>query len=61
MSRLGGSPVLAENAEWPESDEGQPLTHLATIALDELPSVEGREHLPDDGLLKLLRRHQRGR
>lgn len=54
VSRLGGSPVLAADTEWPESDEGQPLTHLATIALDELPSVEGREHLPDDGLLSFF-------
>jgi hypothetical protein len=54
VSRLGGAPVLAEDREWPESDAGQPLTHLATIALDELPSVEGREHLPDDGLLSFF-------
>lgn len=54
VSRLGGSPVLAVGTEWPESDEGQPLTHLATVALDELPAVEGREQLPDDGLLSFF-------
>lgn len=53
-SRLGGSPVLAEGTAWPETDEGVPLTHLATIALDELPAVEGREHLPEDGLLSFF-------
>jgi hypothetical protein len=30
------------------------LTHLATIALSELPSVEGREVLPPDGHLSLF-------
>lgn len=54
VSRLGGSPVLADGTDWPATDEGQPLTHLATIALDELPAVEGREHLPRDGLLSFF-------
>jgi hypothetical protein len=50
VSRLGGAPVLSVGTPWPHAD-GRPLTHLATIALDELPAVDGREQLPDDGLL----------
>jgi hypothetical protein len=52
-SRLGGSPILSAHAEWPHA-EGRPLAHLATIALDELPDVEGREHLPADGTLSFF-------
>ena len=53
VSRLGGAPVLAAGTPWPHADD-RPLTHLATIALDELPAVDGREHLPDDGLLSFF-------
>jgi Domain of unknown function (DUF1963) len=53
VSRLGGGPVLLPDTPWPHAD-GRPLTHLATIALDELPAVDGREHLPDDGLLSFF-------
>lgn len=53
VSRLGGAPVLPAGTPWPTAD-GRPLTHLATIAMDELPAVEGREHLPADGLLSFF-------
>ena len=53
VSRLGGAPVLAAGTPWPHADD-RPLTHLATIALDELPAVDGREHLPEDGLLSFF-------
>ena len=53
VSRLGGAPVLAAGTSWPYADH-RPLTHLATIALDELPAVDGREHLPDNGLLSFF-------
>lgn len=53
VSRLGGLPVLEAGTPWPSRD-GRPLTHLATIALDELPDVEGRDALPADGLLSFF-------
>lgn len=53
VSRLGGAPVLPAGTPWPAAD-GRALTHLATIALDELPAVEGREHLPSGGLLSFF-------
>ena len=53
VSRVGGAPVLPVGTPWPHADD-RPLTHLATIALDELPTVEGREHLPDGGLLSFF-------
>lgn len=37
-TRLGGLPVLPADTPWPTAD-GRPLTHLATIALAELPHV----------------------
>jgi Domain of unknown function (DUF1963) len=53
VSRLGGAPVLSAGTPWPHAG-GRPLTHLATIALDELPAADGREQLPDDGLLSFF-------
>jgi len=50
-SRLGGAAALPYAL--PEHD-GLPLTHLMTIALDELPDVPGREHLPRHGTLVFL-------
>jgi hypothetical protein len=52
-SRLGGRPDLPEGTPWPVF-EGLPLTHLATIALGELPDVEGRDLLPESGHLVLM-------
>jgi hypothetical protein len=49
-TRLGGRPVLPEDVTWPTAD-GRALTHLATLALDELPAIEGRDALPPDGHL----------
>jgi hypothetical protein len=49
VSRIGGRPDLP-HGEWPLND-GRGLTHLATIALAELPEIEGREDLPLDGAL----------
>jgi hypothetical protein len=43
-SRLGGRPEF--DGEWPPGH-----THLASIALDELPEFEGRDLLPRDGSL----------
>jgi uncharacterized protein YwqG len=53
LSRLGGAPVLAEDQSWPHAED-RPLTHLATIALAELPAVEAREHFPADGFLSFF-------
>jgi uncharacterized protein YwqG len=47
-SRLGGRPEIA--GEWP-LNEGHGLTHLASIALDELPEFPARGHLPSEGTL----------
>ena len=49
MSRIGGRPDLPDGI-WPLND-GRGLTHLATIALAELPEIDGRENLPHDGTL----------
>jgi hypothetical protein len=49
VSRIGGRPDLPDG-EWPLND-GRGLTHLATIALSELPEIDGREDLPPDGTL----------
>jgi hypothetical protein len=43
-SHLGGRPALPDGT-WPIND-GRGLTHLASIALEELPGIEGRERLP---------------
>jgi len=40
-------------AQWPHAEK-RPLTHLATIAMNELPSVEGSDIYPDDGLLSFF-------
>ena len=53
VSRLGGAPVLATSTPWPHADD-RPLTHLATIAMAELPAVEGRDYLPEDGVLSFF-------
>jgi hypothetical protein len=52
-TRLGGAPILPVDTPWPTAED-RPLTHLATIALDELPDVEGREHLPATGTLSFF-------
>ena len=48
-SRIGGRPDLPDG-RWPLND-GRGLTHLATIALAELPEIDGRENLPPEGTL----------
>ena len=53
-TRLGGRPVLAAGAAFPTTADGRPLTHLATLALTELPDVEGRDVLPADGYLSFF-------
>jgi hypothetical protein len=50
-SRIGGRPVLPEAMPWPATGDKRPLSHLATIALAELPEVEGRDVLPAGGHL----------
>jgi hypothetical protein len=47
-SRLGGRAELPEGMQWPTAG-GRALTHLATIALSELPAFDGRDQLPGDG------------
>jgi Domain of unknown function (DUF1963) len=49
-SRIGGHPVLPADVPWPTA-HGRALSHLATLALAELPAVEGRDVLPADGHL----------
>ena len=49
-TRMGGRPVLPAGMAWPTAG-GRALTHLATLALDELPDVEGRDALPAAGHL----------
>jgi hypothetical protein len=53
-SRLGGRPLLAADCRWPTTRTGDSLTHLATLALTELPDVEGREVLPTDGYMSFF-------
>jgi uncharacterized protein DUF1963 len=53
LSRLGGPALFDAEAHWPHAEE-RPLTHLATIAMNELPAVEGRHIYPDDGLLSFF-------
>lgn len=48
-SRLGGRPQFV--GEWPLSKDGRAHTHLASIALSELPDFEDRELLPASGTL----------
>ena len=48
-SKLGGRPELP--GAWPRNAAGFGLTHLASIALAELPDIEGRDLLPADGTL----------
>jgi uncharacterized protein YwqG len=47
-SQLGGVPAIP--GEWPVSN-GRALTHLASIALEELPAIPQRASLPGDGTL----------
>jgi hypothetical protein len=53
-SRLGGAPVLATEQVWPRTRDGRELHHLATLALHELPDIDGREILPRDGYLSFF-------
>jgi uncharacterized protein YwqG len=46
QSKLGGRPYVA--AAWP-TNNGRALTHLASIALEELPDVPMRSSLPREG------------
>jgi len=46
QSKLGGQPKVA--APWP-TNNGRALTHLASIALEELPDVPARSVLPREG------------
>ena len=48
-SKLGGRPELP--GAWPRNAAGFGLTHLASIALAELPEIEGRDLLPAGGTL----------
>jgi hypothetical protein len=52
-SVIGGRPVLPAEVPWP-TNGGRPLTHLATVLLDDLPSVEGRDRLPPTGHLSFF-------
>jgi uncharacterized protein YwqG len=47
-SKLGGLPEIPQ--AWPMNN-GRGLTHLASIALEELPDSPARSHLPSDGTL----------
>ena len=49
-SRLGGLPALPREVPWPRRG-GQRLTHIATLALGEIPAFPGREVLPYEGSL----------
>lgn len=49
-SKLGGLPRLDSDYKWP-THAGRPLTHLATIVLEEVPRVQGTEILPETGNL----------
>ena len=48
-SRLGGRPLI--DGEWPRSSDGHAHTHLASIALSEVPDFEERDLLPSSGTL----------
>jgi uncharacterized protein YwqG len=53
-TRLGGRPVLAAGREFPVTADGRALTHLATLALAELPNIEDRDLLPAGGHLSFF-------
>lgn len=48
-SCLGGCPPI--DGEWPRSSDGRAHTHLASIALSEVPDFEDRDLLPPSGTL----------
>jgi hypothetical protein len=51
LSRLGGHALLPRGTAWPRYQD-RALTHLASVALREVPSdLEDRSLLPDDGAL----------
>jgi hypothetical protein len=52
-SVIGGRPVLPADVPWPTNGD-RPLTHLATVLLDDLPSVESRDRLPPTGHLSFF-------
>jgi uncharacterized protein YwqG len=49
-SKLGGSPDLPREMDWP-TFEGRPLSFLLQLNLGELLIYPNREHLPESGLL----------
>ncbi|MDP1662089.1 MAG: YwqG family protein, partial [Phycisphaerales bacterium] len=55
-SRLGGLPHLAKGAEWPLWND-EPLAHIATINLADLPAIETDTPLPTSGLLRFWYAH----
>lgn len=50
VSRLGGDPDLPPDVEWPRWRD-VPIPFVAQIDLSELPSIAGRELLPESGRL----------
>lgn len=52
LSRIGGSPDLPANVDWPRDDNGLHLNYLAQINLAEVP--DRPEELPASGLISLF-------
>lgn len=49
--RLGGSPALPANLEWPADPKGGQLVFICQINLSRLPDGEARKLLPQNGML----------
>jgi len=52
-SRFGGTAMLPQDAEWPESEDG-PLDHLARLDLAEVARLLPNGPLPDHGFLSFF-------
>jgi len=50
-SKLGGSPDVPENFEWPVNKNGTPLAFLAQFNLEEVSSYDIEKRLPPSGML----------
>ncbi|RJG23791.1 YwqG family protein [Paenibacillus thiaminolyticus] len=50
-SRVGGSPDLPPQAEWPLTADGEPMTFLAQLNLEQLAACDSLKRLPVRGML----------
>ncbi|MFD3271146.1 YwqG family protein [Paenibacillus dendritiformis] len=50
-SRVGGNPDLPPQAEWPRTADGEPMTFLAQLNLEQLAACDSLKRLPAQGML----------